>query len=52
MSPVGNGQSLSSLGAGNVRLKDEAGRLLAIGIHDQTGLGSIKVRKVLSLSSH
>jgi len=52
VSPVGNGQSLSSLGAGNVRLKDEAGRLLAIGIHDQTGLGSIKVRKVLSLSSH
>ncbi len=52
VSPAGNGQSLCSPGTGNVRLKDEAGRLLAIGIHDQTGLGSIKVRKVLSVSSH
>jgi tRNA pseudouridine55 synthase len=50
--PVGNGQFLSSLGAGNVRLKDAAGRLLAIGIHDRTGPGAIKVRKVLSLESH
>lgn len=52
LSHVGNGQSFSSLGAGNVRLKDEAGRLLAIGTHDLAGLGAIKVRKVLSLSSH
>jgi tRNA pseudouridine55 synthase len=52
VSPVGNGQFLSSLGTGNVRLKDAAGRLLAIGIHDRTGPGAIKVRKVLSLASH
>ncbi len=52
LSPVVGGASLSSRGAGIVRLKNEAGRLLAIGTHDQTGQGSIKVRKVLSLSSH
>lgn len=49
---AGGGQSLSLLGAGIVRLKDEAGRLLAIGAQDGTDLGAIKVRKVLSLSSH
>lgn len=36
----------------SVRLKNEAGQLLAIGTHDAVSLGAIKVRKVLSLSSH
>lgn len=36
----------------SVRLKDEAGQLLAIGTHDSGGAGSIKIRKVLSLLSH
>ena len=52
VSPVKGGESLSLLGPGIVRLKNEAGQLLAIGTHDRTGLGAIKVRKVLSLSSH
>ncbi|HMS85154.1 MAG TPA: tRNA pseudouridine(55) synthase TruB [Nitrospira sp.] len=52
VSPVRDGQPVASRGEGIVRLKDEAGRLLAIGTHDRTGLGAIKVRKVLSLSSH
>jgi len=52
LSPVVGGESLSPRGASMVRLKNEAGRLLAIGTHDSSGLGAIKVRKVLSLSSH
>ncbi len=52
VSSIENGQVLALLDGGMVRLKNEAGRLLAIGTHDRTGLGSIKVRKVLSLSSH
>jgi tRNA pseudouridine55 synthase len=52
VSPLEGGQSFMPIGAGMVRLKNEAGRLLAIGTHDRTGLGAIKVRKVLSLASH
>ena len=52
LSPVVGRESLSSTGRGVVRLKNEAGHLLAIGTHDRSGLGTIKVRKVLSLSSH
>ena len=36
----------------SVRLKNEAGQLLAIGTHDSGGEGSIRIRKVLSLLSH
>ncbi len=35
-----------------VRLKNEAGQLLAIGTHETGRAGSIRVRKVLSLLSH
>lgn len=35
-----------------VRLKNEAGQLLAIGTHDTSGLGPIKIRKVFSLLTH
>jgi len=35
-----------------VRLKNEAGQLLAIGTHDTGGLGPIKIRKVFSLLTH
>ncbi|MFO0701479.1 MAG: tRNA pseudouridine(55) synthase TruB [Nitrospira sp.] len=52
VSPVCGGQPVTSLGTGIVRLKNEEGRLLAIGTQDRTGLGAIKVRKVLSLASH
>lgn len=43
--------SPSSLTA-SVRLKDEAGQLLAIGTPDADRAGSIRIRKVLSLLSH
>ncbi|MGC4097581.1 MAG: tRNA pseudouridine(55) synthase TruB [Nitrospira sp.] len=43
--------SPSSLTA-SIRLKDEAGQLLAIGTHDADRAGSIRIRKVLSLLSH
>ena len=36
----------------SVRLKNEAGQLLAIGTHDTGGVGPIRIRKVLSLSIH
>lgn len=36
----------------SVRLKNEAGHLLAIGIHDSRGLGPIKIHKVFSLLTH
>ena len=36
----------------SVRLKNEAGQLLAIGTHDTGGVGPIKIHKVLSLSIH
>jgi tRNA pseudouridine55 synthase len=52
VSPVGIGQLPSSPYPVSVRLKNEAGQLLAIGTHDAVSLGAIKVRKVLSLSSH
>jgi tRNA pseudouridine55 synthase len=32
----------------SIRLQDQAGRLLAIGIHDTRGAGPIKIRKVLT----
>lgn len=35
-----------------VRVKNEAGQLLAIGTHDTRGLGPIKIRKVFSLLTH
>jgi tRNA pseudouridine55 synthase len=41
-----------SSAAVSVRLKNEAGQLLAIGTHDTVGVGSIRIRKVLSLLSH
>lgn len=50
--PVGGGPFSSSPSTVSVRLKDEAGQLLAIGTHDAGHVGSIKVCKVLSLLSH
>lgn len=52
VSPMGAGQLPFSPTAVSVRLKDEAGRLLAIGTHDTGRMGSIRIRKVLSLLSH
>jgi tRNA pseudouridine55 synthase len=48
VSPVGVGQLASSLEPVSVRLKDEGGRLLAIGTHDAQLAGQIKVHKVLA----
>lgn len=51
--PVEVGQQLpSSPATVSVRLKNEAGQLLAIGTHDTGGVGPIRIRKVLSLSIH
>jgi tRNA pseudouridine55 synthase len=50
--PVEVGQLPSSPAAVSVRLKNEAGQLLAIGTHDTGRAGSIRIRKVLSLLSH
>jgi len=50
--PVGIGPLPSSLPPVSVRLKNEAGQLLAIGTHDTGHMGSIRVCKVLSLLSH
>jgi tRNA pseudouridine55 synthase len=50
--PVGAGRLPPSSSAVSVRLKNEAGRLLAIGTHDAGRVGSIRIRKVLSLLSH
>lgn len=50
--PAGVGQLPSSPAAVSVRLKNEAGQLLAIGTHDTGCVGSIRIRKVLSLLSH
>ena len=50
--PVAVGPLPSSPSTASVRLKDEAGQLLAIGTHDTGRVGSIKVCKVLSLLSH
>jgi len=50
--PVGGGQLPASSSAVSVRLKNEAGQLLAIGTHDTGSVGSIRIRKVLSHLSH
>lgn len=50
--PVGAGQLPSSPAAVSVRLKNEAGQLLAIGSHDTGCVGPIRIRKVLGLLSH
>ncbi|MEQ1845258.1 MAG: tRNA pseudouridine(55) synthase TruB [Nitrospira sp.] len=50
--PMGVGQLSPARSTVSVRLKDEAGQLLAIGTHDTSGMGSIRIRKVLSLLSH
>ncbi|MBX3329016.1 MAG: tRNA pseudouridine(55) synthase TruB [Nitrospira sp.] len=47
--PVGVEQLPST---STVRLKNEAGQLLAIGTHESGRVGSIRVRKVLSVLSH
>ena len=52
ISPVGAGQLSSPPAAVSVRLKNEAGQLLAIGTHDAGRVGSIRIHKVLSLLSH
>ncbi len=53
ISPVGVEQLPSSPSTVvSVRLKNEAGQLLAIGTHDTDRVGSIRIRKVLSLLSH
>ncbi len=48
VSPVGVGQLPSSPEPISVRLKDEGGRLLAVGIHDARTAGPIKIHKVLT----
>lgn len=50
--PVEVEQLPSSPSTLSVRLKNEAGQLLAIGTRDAGGAGSIRIRKVLSLSNH
>lgn len=50
--PVGVGQLPASSSAVSVRLKNEAGQLLAIGTHDTGSVGPIRIRKVLSHLSH
>jgi tRNA pseudouridine55 synthase len=50
--PSGAGQLPFSPAAVSVRLKNESGQLLAIGTHDTGRVGSIRIRKVLSLLSH
>ncbi len=49
---MGAGELSASHAAVSVRLKNEAGQLLAIGTHDTGRVGSIRIRKVLSLLSH
>lgn len=50
--PAEVGRLPSSPSIVSVRLKNEAGQLLAIGTHDTGRVGSIRIRKVLSLLSH
>ncbi len=50
--PAAAGQLPSSPAAVSVRVKNEAGQLLAIGTHDIGRVGPIRIRKVLSLLSH
>lgn len=52
VSPAGINQLPTSSHPVFVRLKNEAGQLLAIGTHDTRGLGPIKIRKVFSLLTH
>ena len=52
VSPAGINQLLVSTYPVFVRLKNEAGQLLAIGTHDTPGLGPIKIHKVFSHSTH
>ncbi|NJL17320.1 MAG: tRNA pseudouridine(55) synthase TruB [Nitrospira sp.] len=52
ISPVGIGELPALPHPVSVRLKNEAGQLLAIGTHDSPGLGPIKIRKVFSLVTH
>lgn len=52
VSPAGINQLPVSPHPVFVRVKNEAGQLLAIGTHDSTGLGPIKIRKVFSLVTH
>lgn len=52
VSPVGISQLPASPHPMPVRLKNEAGQLLAIGTHDTQSVGSIKIRKVFSLVTH
>ena len=52
VSPAGISQLPVSSHPMAVRLKDEAGQLLAIGTHDTRGLGPIKIQKVFSLVTH
>jgi tRNA pseudouridine55 synthase len=52
VSPAGIPQLPVSPSPVFVRLKNEAGQLLAIGTHDTCGLGPIKIRKVFSLLTH
>ncbi len=52
ISPAGIGELPALPHPVSVRLKNEAGQLLAIGTHDMPGLGPIKIRKVFSLVTH
>lgn len=52
VSPAGMSQLPCSPHPVSVRLKNEAGHLLAIGIHDTRGIGPIKIQKVFSLLTH
>lgn len=52
VSPAGTHQLPVSSHPVFVRLKNEAGQLLAIGTHDTRGLGAIKIHKVFSLLTH
>lgn len=52
VSPVGIARLPFSPYPVSVRLKDEAGHLLAIGTHDTRNMGPIRIRKVLSVLGH
>lgn len=52
VSPAGINQLPVSSHPVFVRVKNEAGQLLAIGAHDAPGLGPIRIRKVFSLLTH
>ena len=52
VSPIGIARLPSSPFPLSVRLKNEAGHLLAIGTHDARNVGPIRIRKVLSVTGH